>query len=120
MPVLRRWSKPSTACSGFDTRRRFLLLVTQETHQPPPNAESGRSPPEDAACPKRQHGEPSPMTPTAEQKDAFAEQGFFITEPLYEAAALDEIAAEFERIRAAEDAAMGAEGSRGITHRGRR
>jgi phytanoyl-CoA hydroxylase len=60
------------------------------------------------------------MTPTAEQKAAFVEQGFFITEPFYGAPTLDEIAAEFERIRAAEDAAMGEEGSRGITHRGKR
>lgn len=60
------------------------------------------------------------MIPNAEQRAAFVEQGFFITEPLFDAAALDEIAAEFERIRAEEDAALGEGGSRGITHRGRR
>lgn len=60
------------------------------------------------------------MIPTAEQRAAFQEQGFFVTEPLYDAATLAEITAEFDRIRAEEDAALGADGRRGITHRGKR
>jgi ectoine hydroxylase-related dioxygenase (phytanoyl-CoA dioxygenase family) len=60
------------------------------------------------------------MIPSEEQKAAFREQGFFITEPLFDTATLDELAQEFERIRAEEDAALGKEGSRGITHKGKR
>jgi ectoine hydroxylase-related dioxygenase (phytanoyl-CoA dioxygenase family) len=59
------------------------------------------------------------MIPTPEQSAAFREQGFFITGPLFDAATLDEIAAEFDRFRMEEDAAL-TEGSRGITHRGKR
>jgi ectoine hydroxylase-related dioxygenase (phytanoyl-CoA dioxygenase family) len=61
-----------------------------------------------------------PMTPTTHQKNEFARQGFFITDPLFDSRTLDEIAAEFERIRAEEDAALGEDGTRGITHKGKR
>lgn len=60
------------------------------------------------------------MIPTADQKAAFAEQGFFVTDRLYDDRTLDEIAAEFDRVRAEEDRALGDGGSRGITHRGKR
>jgi hypothetical protein len=59
------------------------------------------------------------MIATPEQKAAFQEQGFYTTGPLFDAATLDEIASECERIRAEEDAAL-TEGSRGITHKGKR
>jgi ectoine hydroxylase-related dioxygenase (phytanoyl-CoA dioxygenase family) len=60
------------------------------------------------------------MIPTAEQRASFDEQGYFIAEPLFEVEALDQLAMEFDRIRAEEDAALAEGGRRGITHRGSR
>src|SRR5438552_3079535 len=60
------------------------------------------------------------MIVTQEQKESFAEQGFFIAESLFDVETLEQLAAEFDRIRAEEDSALGDGGRRGITHRGRR
>lgn len=50
----------------------------------------------------------------------FREQGYLITEPLFDEVTLDRVTAECERVRAETDARLAAEDRSGITLRGRR
>src|SRR5437899_968359 len=68
---------------------RAKQCTLQETGRRAPNSGAERR---RAGYLKPDAPQENPMTPTPEQLAAFAEQGFFITEPLYEATALDEIA----------------------------
>ena len=60
------------------------------------------------------------MIPSAEQLDQFRQQGYFITDPVLEHGLLDQIGADFERLRAEQDSELRSTGERvGISHEGR-
>ena len=60
------------------------------------------------------------LLPTAAQIEQFRRDGYFITDPVLDPALLDQIAADFERLRAEQDDALRSAGERvGISHEGR-
>ncbi len=60
------------------------------------------------------------LIPTEQELQKFCSEGYFITRPVLDHELLDEVARDFERLRARQDADLGATGERvGISHQGR-